>query len=712
MALTSPTLDNRTFEQLREELLRRIPVYAPEWTDHNESDPGIALLELFAYLGESLLYRFNQIPDTTRIEFLRLLGVRPRPAEPARVLLAAGTELPAGVQVLRGSLAQAGSTAFETDDEVYVWPLDVVAVGKDPQEPVGGVLTEGQEDALARAGGLPPEQAAFYETRTVSADPLQPDAVSVEVSAQVDGALWVGLVRKNLTDLSLMRGRIMSLGVAFDEVVERPFRLEKLDAAGASTYLSDGLGADPPAMLWRIWDGTDDPDSLQPLAVVRDTTKGLTTSGVVHLELPRTLPAIAPVTTGGRNSPPPLDPEQAEDVLVWLQVTRPESSDIGDAIGTVRWVGVNAVQATQAQTAAPELVGRGDGEAGQRYLLNNRPVLPGTVELQVRETTGWETWTEVDSFAGSTSADRHYLVDLAAGAVSFGRARVPQIGEQIRVVTYRYGGGAAGNVPAKAVTTVVGAAGVTVLNPLPAVGGSDTVSLVEALDAIPDEVHRHDRAVTAQDVKALAEQVAGVRRAEALPLLHPDNTTIEAAGVISVTVFPDHDLRNPGAPLPEIGLLRRVARHLDARRLVTTELYVIPPEYVRVSVSVGVQVEEGYQVDAVRRWVELILRQYLAPVPPFGPDGAGWPMGREIRSAELEAVAVQVDGVQFVVDLALGTLDDSDAATPTQRVQLERWQVVELVDVSVVTGDPLALGQDPSPESPVREPVPVPPDVC
>ena len=80
MALISPILDNRSYEQLREELLRRIPVYTPEWTDHNETDPGIALLELFAYLGESLLYRFNQIPDTTKIEFLRLLGVRPRPA--------------------------------------------------------------------------------------------------------------------------------------------------------------------------------------------------------------------------------------------------------------------------------------------------------------------------------------------------------------------------------------------------------------------------------------------------------------------------------------------------------------------------------------------------------------------------------------------------------------------------------------------------------
>ena len=103
MALISPILDDRSYEQLRDELLRRIPVYTREWTDHNESDPGIALLELFAYLGESVLYRFNQIPDTTKIEFLRLLGVQPRPPLPATALLAATTELAAGVQMPRAS---------------------------------------------------------------------------------------------------------------------------------------------------------------------------------------------------------------------------------------------------------------------------------------------------------------------------------------------------------------------------------------------------------------------------------------------------------------------------------------------------------------------------------------------------------------------------------------------------------------------------------
>ena len=54
--LPSPILDDRSYQQLRDELVRRIPVYTPEWTDHNASDPGITLIELFAFLGENLLY--------------------------------------------------------------------------------------------------------------------------------------------------------------------------------------------------------------------------------------------------------------------------------------------------------------------------------------------------------------------------------------------------------------------------------------------------------------------------------------------------------------------------------------------------------------------------------------------------------------------------------------------------------------------------------
>src|SRR5262247_3855773 len=87
MPIPNPILDDRSYQQLRDELVRRVPVYTPEWTDHNASDPGITLIELFAFLGENILYRFNQIPDATKLAFLRMLQIPLRPAMAARSLI-------------------------------------------------------------------------------------------------------------------------------------------------------------------------------------------------------------------------------------------------------------------------------------------------------------------------------------------------------------------------------------------------------------------------------------------------------------------------------------------------------------------------------------------------------------------------------------------------------------------------------------------------
>src|SRR5712691_7226868 len=130
MPLPAPILDDRSYQQLRDELVRRIPVYAPEWTDHNASDPGITLIELFAFLGENLLYRFNQIPEAARLEFLRLLQIPLRAAVPADALVTLTTEKPKGVLVSLESELKAGKLSFETKTEVNVWPVSFVAVGR------------------------------------------------------------------------------------------------------------------------------------------------------------------------------------------------------------------------------------------------------------------------------------------------------------------------------------------------------------------------------------------------------------------------------------------------------------------------------------------------------------------------------------------------------------------------------------------------------
>src|SRR4026209_2181847 len=84
MPLTDLNLDNRTFDQLFQELRRRIPAYAPEWTDHNDSDPGITMLQMFSWLAEVVIYRLNKVPEKNYIKFLELMGIelhQPAPAQ-------------------------------------------------------------------------------------------------------------------------------------------------------------------------------------------------------------------------------------------------------------------------------------------------------------------------------------------------------------------------------------------------------------------------------------------------------------------------------------------------------------------------------------------------------------------------------------------------------------------------------------------------------
>ena len=85
MSLPAPNLDDRRFQDIVDEAKRRIHRLCPEWTDHNVSDPGVALIELFAWMTEMTLYRLNQVPDRLYVKFLELVGVELFSAVPARV---------------------------------------------------------------------------------------------------------------------------------------------------------------------------------------------------------------------------------------------------------------------------------------------------------------------------------------------------------------------------------------------------------------------------------------------------------------------------------------------------------------------------------------------------------------------------------------------------------------------------------------------------
>src|SRR5690242_18268063 len=128
MALPDIQLDDRRFEQIVAEARRRIPGYTPEWTDLNESDPGITLVQLFAWLTEMIIWRLNKVPDKSFVKFLELLGIELAVAVPARAELTfklSAPNLGSTVLIPRGtrvSLAEAGPSGpviFETDDNLF-----------------------------------------------------------------------------------------------------------------------------------------------------------------------------------------------------------------------------------------------------------------------------------------------------------------------------------------------------------------------------------------------------------------------------------------------------------------------------------------------------------------------------------------------------------------------------------------------------------------
>jgi hypothetical protein len=713
VALPAPILDDRSYQQLRDELVRRIPVYAPEWTDHNASDPGIALLELFASLGETLLYRFNQIPESTYLAYLRLLDVPLQPPGVARALVAFTTKRPDGDLVPGPSALTAGAVDFESLTEVTAWPLSARAVCRaasaPPDDPDALEWAQQAVDALDLGAG---EEAVYYVDKLTPADPSAPDAAPVDFSQAVDATVWIAVLAEDGADPKQLGGATLNIGFVPDEA---PGTIAAQDPC-------PGIDSRTPAppVVWQVSTGEVDSTGTpkyRTIELVADTTRGLTQQGVLRLRLPPkddplgVFPPGDPELAGTGEQPPALEDDAiTAKLLFWLRAFRPD----GGGFGSVLWVGTNAAEVEQARRAEPEFVGTGSGGADQRFTVVHAPVIPGTLGLEVEEADGWRPWSLVDAFDASGEDDRHVVLDPVGGELRFGngvRGRAPQIGQRIRTTGYRYGGGAEGNVPAGAINAISAHPGITLKNPLSARGGGPAEAIADALERIPGELRRRDRAVTAGDFRelALATPGADLGRAECLPLFHPRHLELEeAAGVVSVVVWPREDRLHPNAPVPDRTVLRAVCAQLDARRLVTTEVYVIPPTYQKVAVAVGLAVKPGYGVDAVRRWVELVLRQYLAPLPPFGPSGTGWPLGRRVHGPELQAAALQVEGVEFLEGLDVAGLADDGVTWVPGTVTLERYQVVELAAITVVEGQPLAPGEGLEPAPSAQRPVPVP----
>lgn len=262
----------------------------------------------------------------------------------------------------------------------------------------------------------------------------------------------------------------------------------------------------------------------------------------------------------------------------------------------------------EGRTQADDPAGVSDGSPNQTYLLRGKPVIDGSVDVRVTEPAGETRWTEVDTLASSTPADRHYVVRRdanGAATIQFGdsvNGMAPPRGTPSAPVyvrgTYRVGGGPQGNVAAGTDFSPSLSSIKLARNSLAASGGAEAESVDRARMHAPRLFRSQERAVTAGDYADLALQVPGVGKSRAVALNWNE---------VLLYVAPSGQIADPSETLT-----RNILSFFERRRLATAGLVVVGPDAVDLYLRATIQAQPFFLERDVKAAVEAAVAQELA----------------------------------------------------------------------------------------------------
>ncbi|MEI6063833.1 MAG: putative baseplate assembly protein [Pseudanabaena sp. ELA748] len=676
--LPKSDLDDRTFEELVNECLLRIPRYCPEWTNYNPSDPGVTLIELFAWLTDQMLMRFNQVPRRNYVAFLELLGIRLQAPAPAQTevtfyLSASLPEtytIPAASEVATLRTDSEEAIIFSTDQPLVIGRprvMHVLSARNAEEKP------DSFNDLLLDVWTEDPEEGWSGREIPLFSDPPQPNNCFYVV----------------FDDDQPINGNVIAL---------------KLKGASAT---ATGINPNNPPRFWEAWDG----QTWQPALLKEndDRTSGFSFSELVAegtnplqgaeiiFHLPLTWDVMQFSTYRGR----------------WLRCSYTELTHNQSGYSrSPRIVGINAraiggtVKVTQCYTVIDEILGESNGKAGQLFQLLRSPILPRKTDeyLLVTPPVGLpQIWQEVSDFSESTEQAQHYIIDSTSGNVQFGpfvqtpnyqsqhtlqRLRmqgepmqrvvanptkaiannsksvgmqygaVPPKGSIIQMVKYRTGGGFIGNVqrgsiriPKNAIPYVA-----SLTNHISASNGADAESLDDVAVRVPKLLKTRDRAITQSDFEYLT-LVAGdgaVSRVKCLP-----SRKKEDAGIVKLVVVPrvrTQSIEQGQGIAPDQFMLTptltdRVLSYLDERKMLGVKIQLEEPDYVGVCVQTEIALETSYNNPEIQQNIlqqlKVMLYRFLNPITG-GVNGQGWEFGRPVYPSDIVKLLQNFEGVRFL----------------------------------------------------------------
>jgi predicted phage baseplate assembly protein len=617
--LPAPNLDDRKFQGLVDEAREYLRQRCPEWSDHNISDPGITLIETFAMMVEQLIYRLNRVPDRHYVKFLELLGLelaQPGAAEGDVTFWLSAPRpdtvtVPAGTEVSTNRTEFSDPIVFTTAEDLKIVPCSMKS-GNIFTVPSDGISpTEQQND---------PSGAGF--------DCFSPTPIAGD-------ALWIGLAEA-------VPNCIVQLH--FDCTVS-------------------GVGVDPDEAPyeWQAWAGAR--DGWVRCEVEKDETRALNRPGqiVIHVHSDHKADSPQPLTAMHRG---------------WLRCVAVEPRDAQskyDRSPHIKSITAATLGGTtkiaHARATYREVIGISDGTPGQRFKLQNKPVVwPGRDSvLEVTTADGDKVeWTGVKHFSDENDSSQCFHIDPVAGEVLFGPlvrgydgtmkqyGAIPKKSATLRMSMYRTGGGAEGNVAKGQIRVLKSSVPFVarVENRHPATGGRPPETIDEIKVRAPLLLHARDRAVTARDFKQLAREASReIARAECLPANERNWGEVRVLVVPNLSGTDTDEVKYRDLKLPR-RTLDRIADYLDERKLVGTTLKVETPRYRGLTITADVEALPGVDPEKVVDDVQHALHRLLHPLVG-GPAGKGWPLGRPVRKHEVASIFPWIPGVDNTKEIRI-----------------------------------------------------------
>ncbi|MDE7234993.1 MAG: baseplate J/gp47 family protein [Ruminiclostridium sp.] len=710
-----PNLDDQRYVDIVEAAKRRIPVLYSEWTNLNEHDPGITILELFAWLKEMQQYYLNRISDRSRENMLLLLGIERLPAAPSETLISfrgeAPERLPQGVSLYtadgtefvsteayraapfrlgrvlvenEGAYADVTEPARYSETAFYPFGSRLDSVGRclyiEVSEIDGDRFFDGAEllfdifDRLpvprnAPVGDSPPPREIVWEYSTAqgfaACDVLSDDTYALSFGGGV--TLKIGRDMAPFGTGELPRGLWIRARLAESGCEDMPQICRIYCGALRLTQKSRLVAADD-MVLEGTFVGVDGMLAARGACFmfVRDEHGWLLNESAV----------IVKTDTGAVFGVSGLTADTVCGGRLEVRAVRCEESFVRNG-----------------------MFFSSDGLPCQEFAFDpGGAVLCEELRVMVKDRKSdefprWNEYRYIVSLSLAGAYDRCFTYDEERHVLMFGdneHGEVPPSGNKnIMVFSCSVTSGSSGNVPAgnfKELT--VSGRSYPIGRAADSTGGRDREKIAHSLGRLRKRINACGRTVTVGDYRRAALNTPGLRIADAKAIpffdsaLPPELFEVsesKAPNTVTVVVLPYSTER---FPMPDKRFLSAVKDHLEKYRLITTRVLVTAPIYVQADVSAEV-VCLTQEVEQASCRIEAALREMFSVM---GSDGRKR-FGEPISEADIIGCICNVEGILSVKRLRVKVGDKRCGRDRYGRIVIPPNAVTYCGDVNVRVAD-------------------------